>query len=150
MCFVATCVPIPPLLRHKGFGKHVVCSVVKGCFLHQTSCELNKSWNWLIRSPNRAISQSTASFLEVFFLLAEGSFKDSLLPAAHPSRCGRIHCLCSFWCQDALRDSFAAFDQSGEGLIPASAVVELLRYTGAEVDPEEVRISNLAPSYIGP
>eukprot|EP00903_Cladosiphon_okamuranus_P013384 g12472.t1 len=38
-----------------------------------------------------------------------------------------------------LRESFVAFDPSGEGLIPASALVELLQHATIPVDPEEVQ-----------
>lgn len=42
--------------------------------------------------------------------------------------------------QDTLRDSFAAFDRSGEGLVPASALLEVLKHAWIDVDPVEVRV----------
>ncbi|CAM9356873.1 unnamed protein product [Scytosiphon promiscuus] len=39
---------------------------------------------------------------------------------------------------DTLRDSFAAFDRSGEGLVPASALQEVLKHAWIHVDPAEV------------
>lgn len=42
--------------------------------------------------------------------------------------------------KDTLRESFATFDQSGEGLVSVSALVEILEHAGiTDIEPEEVR-----------
>ncbi|CAN0138073.1 unnamed protein product [Hapterophycus canaliculatus] len=39
---------------------------------------------------------------------------------------------------DTLRESFAAFDPSGEGLVPASALSEVLKHAWINIDAAEV------------
>lgn len=42
--------------------------------------------------------------------------------------------------KDTLRESFATFDRSGEGLVSVSALVEILEHAGiTDIEPEEVR-----------
>lgn len=60
-----------------------------------------------------------------------------LLVRNEPRRC-LLARVCVTTKKDVLRESFAVFDRSEEGLIPASVMVELLQHAGISVDPEEV------------